>query len=493
MTDIKRLVTLLQDKDLLIDAQGTDITTNIERLANDSRKVGPNDVFIAIRGELVDGHLFIEKAVKNGAIAVVCEVMPEEARLRFPGIALIRVHNARAALAELAAYQYGYPSRSLDMIGITGTNGKTTTAFLTHHLFTETGTPCGLLSTVEYRVGTDRLDASHTTPDALATNALLHRMVEAQCRACVMEVSSHALVQDRVRAIEYAAGVFTNLSQDHLDYHGTMDAYLNAKKLLFDHLRPEATAIYNLDDSAGERMIADTKASTLSYGLNPKAAISGEVIRNTIEGLELAINGVSRRFRLVGHFNAYNLLAAYATGKASGYSDAELLDVLAAAPPVPGRFELIRGSKHRYVIVDYAHTPDALENVLTTIRETMPAGSELWCIFGCGGDRDKGKRPIMGRIAEQRSDRLIVTSDNPRTEDPELILKDIEAGIASPQKALWITDRRTAIYEAAARSSPGDVVLIAGKGHETYQVLGTEIISFDDREEARSAFNAKET
>ena len=488
MHTIKRLVALLQEHNLLVDNTGTDITTNIERLANDSREVGPNDVFIAIRGEAVDGHLFIEKAVKNGAIAVVCEVMPEEASTRFPGIAFIRVHNARAALAELAANHYGYPARSLDMIGITGTNGKTTTAFLIHHMVSSIGRTSGLLSTVEYRIGSTTLEATHTTPDTLATNQLLRRMVEASCDACVMEVSSHALVQDRVRAIAYRVGVFTNLTQDHLDYHGSMEAYLEAKKILFDHLSPEAHAIYNMDDHAGKQMIADTRAHRLSYGLTPAASIPGRIVSNLISGLELDIEGATRTYQLVGQFNAYNLLAAYATGKALGYDRDTLVDALASAPPVPGRFEIIRGSHNRVVIVDYAHTPDALENVLRSIRQTMPPGAALWSIFGCGGDRDKGKRPLMGHIAEQLSDHLVVTSDNPRNEDPLHILEDIKTGISAPRNALWIPDRREAITEAAAKSSAGDVILIAGKGHETYQIIQSEIISFDDREEARIAF-----
>ena len=490
MNDIARLSALLQEKNLLVATKGTDIPTTIERLANDSREVGPNDVFIAIRGEAVDGHLFIEKAVKNGAIAVVCEVMPEEALTRFPGTAFIKVSNARAALAELAAYHTGYPARSLEMIGITGTNGKTTTAFLIHHMLSSIGRTSGLLSTVEYRIGSATLEATHTTPDALATNQLLRRMVGASCDACVMEVSSHALIQDRVRAIEYRVGIFTNLSQDHLDYHGSMDEYLRAKKVLFDHLEPKAHAVYNADDKAGLRMISDTSAQTVSYGLHPGATIHGHIVQNTINGLVLDIESITSSFQLVGHFNAYNLLGAYAAGKVLGYDRDTLLRALTSAPPVPGRFEIIRGSNNRVVIVDYAHTPDALKNVLHTIRQTMPEGSALWSVFGCGGDRDQGKRPLMGQIAEQLSDHLVVTSDNPRNEDPVQILEDIKTGISEPQRALWIPSRRKAIQEAAARSSAGDVILIAGKGHEAYQIIQSEIISFDDREEARIAFEA---
>ena len=488
MTHLERLSRLLQDSNLLIEQSGQHKTTNIERPANDSRKVGPNDVFVAIKGEHFDGHLFIEKAVKNGAIAVVCEVMPEEALTRFPGVAFIRVHNARAALAELAAFHYNYPSRSLDMIGITGTNGKTTTAFLVHHMLQSLGNPCGLLSTIEYRIGSEILEASHTTPDTLELNRMLQLMLDQACRACVMEVSSHALDQDRVRAIDYAVGIFTNLTQDHLDYHGTMDAYLGAKKILFDGLMPGTTAVYNADDPHGESIVANTAASTLSFGMFTQADIRGFIIRNGLSGLELEIEGSARRYRLVGEFNALNLLAAYATGRALGYERDDILMALESAPPVPGRFEILKVQGKRHVVIDYAHTPDALENVLQTIRHTMNPDSILWCIFGCGGDRDSGKRPLMGQIAEQYSDQLIVTSDNPRTEDPERILDDIKKGISRPEQALWIMNRREAIQEAASRSADGDVILIAGKGHENYQVIGTETIPFDDKAEARNAF-----
>lgn len=488
MTNIKRLVSLLQDHNLAAKLVGPDITTNIERPANDSRKVGPNDVFVAIKGELFDGHLFIEKAVKNGAIAVVCEVMPEEAHVRFPGVAFIQVGNARAALAELAADYYSYPARSLDMIGITGTNGKTTTAFLVHHMLNALGHTSGLISTIEYRIGTQTREATHTTPDTLELNNLLQSMLDQACQACVMEVSSHALSQDRVRAIDYAAGIFTNLTQDHLDYHGTMDAYLEAKKILFDGLGPNSTAIYNQDDPHGNAIVADTAASKLSFGMFTRADIQGFIIKNALHGLELEIEGSARRYKLVGQFNALNLLAAYSTGRALGYERDEILEALEFAPPVPGRFEILKMHNNRYVVIDYAHTPDALENVLQTIRHTMNPDAVLWCIFGCGGDRDAGKRPLMGQIAERFADQIIVTSDNPRTEDPEQIIHDIQKGLQEPENALLITNRREAIQAAASQSSKGDVILIAGKGHETYQVIGTETLPFDDKKEAIQAF-----
>ena len=460
----------------------------IDHLVYDSRKVEAGGLFVAIKGTQADGHLFIEKAVQNGAIAVVCEAMPVEAHTRFPGIAFAQVHDARAALAELSAAFYGDPARQLDMIGITGTNGKTTTAFLVHHLLTMLGQKTGLISTVSYKIGQNDIPATHTTPDALDTARMLRQMVDEGCGACVMEVSSHALEQERVRTIPYRTAVFTNLSQDHLDYHETMEAYFSAKKRLFDGLKPRSVAVYNRDDPAGEGMVADSRAEKLSYGLHPEADIRGEVLENALEGLMLSIEGSARRYNLVGGFNAYNLMAAYGVGKSLGYDGAEIVNELAAASPVPGRFERISVSRGRYVVVDYAHTPDALENVLRTARETRGDSSKLWCLMGCGGDRDASKRPVMGEIAERLADHVIVTSDNPRTEDPAGILDDIKIGFTAPDRAAWIVDRREAIKASADRSAPGDVILIAGKGHEPYQVVGTEKRPFDDREEAIKAF-----
>ena len=478
----------LKAGNLVVDTQGFFDKVYIDQLANDSRKVGPNALFVAIKGGLADGHLFIDKAVQNGAIAIVCEAIPADASTRFPGIAFIRVIDARAALAEMAALFYDNPAQSLEMIGVTGTNGKTTTAYLVFDLLTRLGRKVGLLSTVEYRIGSRVEPASHTTPDVLDTNRMLREMVDAGCSVCVMEVSSHALEQERVRGISYKVAVFTNLSQDHLDYHKTMQAYLAAKKRLFDGLDAEASAIFNLDDDAGLEMVRDCRATLLSYGIEQRALIEGRLFSNELEGLELSVDGQTQRFKLVGRFNAYNLLASYGTALALGYDKHEILATLAQVNPVPGRFEILLLSRHRYVIVDYAHTPDALKNVLLTILKTRPAGSVLWCVFGCGGDRDAGKRPLMGQIAEAYADRVIVTSDNPRTESPEAILEDIKEGMEHPEKAFWIANRKEAILYAASSASEGDVVLIAGKGHEDYQVIGTERIHFDDREEAIAAF-----
>jgi UDP-N-acetylmuramoyl-L-alanyl-D-glutamate--2,6-diaminopimelate ligase len=460
----------------------------IDHLANDSRKVGTGGLYIAIRGEQADGHLFIDKAVQNGAVAVVCEAMPDEVSQRFPGIACIPVTSSRAALAELAAAWYGDPAHALTMVGVTGTNGKTTTTFLVHYLLTTLGQTTGLMGTIQYRFGGAPVEATHTTPDALDLHRMLRQMVDAGCTACVMEVSSHALDQERVRGIPYQVAVFSNLTQDHLDYHQTFTQYFQAKKTLFDGLQPGATALYNDDDPAGADMVAATKARKLAFGQSPAADLRMQVLENRVEGLRLRIQGRERLFRLVGQFNAYNLVAAFGVGIALGYDPDRVLEALATAPPVPGRFEQFRFGDGTTVIVDYAHTPDALEKVLRTLRDLRPPGASLWCLFGCGGNRDAGKRPLMGALAEQYADNVVVTSDNPRTEDPEAILHDIRRGLAHPEAAYWIVDRRAAIGFVARQARPGDVVLVAGKGHENYQILGQQKVSLDDREEVRQQF-----
>jgi UDP-N-acetylmuramoyl-L-alanyl-D-glutamate--2,6-diaminopimelate ligase len=491
---MKSLSTLLQRLDgagLVLRKQGPATDVDIDRLAYDSRKVGPGGLFIAIHGEKLDGHLFIDKAVLNGAIAIVCEAMPAEAQTRFPGIAFVQVNDGRAALAELAAAFYGDPSHSLKLIGTTGTNGKTTTTYLLHDLLTTLGETAGMLGTIEYRFGGPPVPATHTTPDALDLNRMLREMVDAGCTACAMEVSSHALAQNRVRALQFDVAIFTNLTRDHLDYHHSFQAYRSAKQQLFIQLGPEAHALYNVDDPAGPDMVAYTQARAYAYGLAETADFRAEVLENSIDGLRLRIDGSERRFQLVGLFNVYNLLAAYAAVRALGYPQDTVLDALAGAPPVPGRFEKIDFADGTTAIIDYAHTPDALENVLTTVRATKPAGASLWCIFGCGGDRDPVKRRIMGSIAERYADRVVVTSDNPRTEDPEAIMNEIRRGMDRPSEALWFVNRREAIEAAAAQARPGDVVLVAGKGHEPYQIIGTEKLPFDDREEVRRAFSAR--
>ncbi len=486
--EIRSLIGRLDATGLLSRATGIADDLVVDRLTQDSREVGPGTLFVAVRGGSADGHLFIDKAVNNGAIAVICEAVPGDAESRFPGTAFMEVTDSRSALAEAAALLHHDPSFELRVVGITGTNGKTTTAFLVHHLLNALGHRCGLIGTVQTDLGAGPEPSSMTTPDALVLQRALRSMRDNGCSTCAMEVSSHALDQNRVRSIAFDIAVFTNLTPEHLDYHPTIEAYAQAKKRLFDGLDRGATALFNADDPAGPRMVADTSAASISYGRDTTASIRVEIIENSVKGLRLRMDGREGRFRLVGLFNAYNLAAAYGTGLALGLHEEAVFEALQQASPVPGRFEQIHGSRDRTIVVDYAHTPDALENVLQTMVDLRPKGARLWCVFGCGGDRDRTKRPVMGRIAERYADEVIVTSDNPRTEEPGSILEDIRKGMAHPEKARWIVDRRSAIQAAAEESAAGDVVLIAGKGHETYQIIGAQKLTFDDREEARIAF-----
>ncbi|MFB6231229.1 MAG: UDP-N-acetylmuramoyl-L-alanyl-D-glutamate--2,6-diaminopimelate ligase [Salinibacter sp.] len=463
-------------------------TLTIDHLADDSRAVDPGGGFVAIRGVDADGHSFIDMAVEQGARLVVCEAAPAQTRERFPEAVFARVRDSRKALAEGAAALYGDPAEALRLVGVTGTNGKTTVAYLVHHLLEALGPTTGLLSTIKVRTGAGTTTMDLTTPGPLKLHRTLRQMVEAGCTACVMEVSSHALDQERVYGLDYDAALFTNLTVDHLDYHGTLEAYREAKKKLFDGLGAGATALYNADDEAGSMMVADTEAAAVSYALDRAADVEATVLESRIDGLRLRTDGRERRFRLAGRFNAYNLAAAYGVGTALGHAPDEVLDALAGAPPVPGRFEPLHFDDGRTVVVDYAHTPDALENILRAVRETMPEAAALWCVFGCGGDRDPTKRPTMGRIAERRADRVIVTSDNPRTEDPEAILDDIRHGVDQPAEMDWIVDREAAIRAAARKAGSEAVVVIAGKGHETTQTIGTDTRPFDDREMARRYF-----
>lgn len=463
-------------------------TLTIDHLAEDSRAVEPGGGFVAIRGVDADGHSFIDMAVEKGARLVVCEAVPDRARERYAGAVFARVTDSRVALAEAAAAVYGDPADELRLVGVTGTNGKTTVAYLVYHVLEALGVSTGLLSTIEVRAGTETTEMDLTTPGPLPLHRTLREMVEAGCTACAMEVSSHALDQDRVHGLDYEVALFTNLTVDHLNYHGTPQAYRSAKKKLFDGLEVDATALYNADDEAGPTMVADTDAAVVSFALDRAADLEATVLESRVDGLRLRIDGRERRFRLAGRFNAYNLTAAYGAGRALGYGSEAVLDALADAPPVPGRFEQLRFEDGPTVVVDYAHTPDALEKLLLAVRETLPEGATLWCVFGCGGDRDPSKREAMGRIAEQHADRAIVTSDNPRTEKPEAILDDIRRGVRRPDAMQWIVDREAAIRTVAQAAAPGDVVVIAGKGHETTQTIGTERRPFDDRKMARAYF-----
>lgn len=460
----------------------------VEHLTDDSRTVEAGGAFVAVRGTAADGHTFIESAVEAGAKLVVCETVPEAARERFPATHFVDVSDARVVLAEMAAALYNDPSDALRMVGVTGTNGKTTVAYLLHHLLDALGETAGLISTVEVRTGADTDEAALTTPGPVELQRTLRRMVDRDCTACAMEVSSHALDQDRVHGIDYEVGIFTNLTADHLDYHGTPLAYRLAKKKLFDELGPDATALYNADDEDGSEMVADTTATPMSFSLDRSADVHVEIRDSGLDGLRLVIDGQECAVRLAGRFNAYNVAAAYGTGRALGHDADAVLDALETASPAPGRFEQLLSEDGPTVIVDYAHTPDALDRVLQTAREMKPAGTTLRCVFGCGGDRDPSKRRTMGRIAEQRADRVIVTSDNPRTEEPESILNDIRRGVSRPAEMHWVVDREAAIRTAAEEAGPDDVVVIAGKGHESYQIIGTEKRPFDDRDIARQYF-----
>lgn len=456
-----------------------------DHLAFDSRVVGPSGCFVAFRGVTTDGHRFIDKAVQNGATAIVCEAAPEGPVP--PGVARIRVTDSRRALSVLASAWHGRPAMAMDVVGVTGTNGKTTTAWIISQALDRAGHPAGFIGTT----GVGRPGAiepsSHTTPDPLSLHAAFADLLTTGCTHVAMEVSSHALAQDRVHGVSFRAAVFTNLTRDHLDYHADFDDYLEAKRRLFRSLAPDSVAVLHADDPAHERMAAGCAAPVMTFGTGDRADVRYEILSDGMDGLELRLDGARQRFELAGRFNAANLAAAYSALRALGVSAGEALSALSHARPAPGRFEVIRRPDDRFAIVDYAHTPDALENVLRAARPLVTGSARLWCVFGCGGDRDRGKRPIMGRIAETLADAVVVTSDNPRTEDPEAILFDIRAGMARPDSAAWLVDRREAIRSALGAAGPGDVVLVAGKGHEPYQVVGTEHLPFDDRREIMDA------
>ena len=477
---------------LLIAFDGApDIT--FDRLTADSREVGSTDGFVAIRGASTDGHLFIDKAVSNGATAIVCEAeRMDRMSIRSAGArepALIRVTDSRRAWVELASLAHDDPGTRLTMSAVTGTNGKTTIATLLQRVLHHSGRACGLIGTTGVFDGIATHGATHTTPSPDRFHAHLQTMLANRCSHVCIEASSHAIDQHRFRMQDVDLAVFTNLSRDHLDYHGSESNYFEAKKALFDALSSDAVAITNLDDPCGERILSDCAARHVTIGGPDSGAdITWKITDESLGGLEIELDGDRRRYRLAGAYNAFNLAAVYAAARELGIERNEALDLLAECPPVRGRFEQIRAEEGRTVIIDYAHTPDALENVLKTVRTSLTDGATLWCLFGCGGDRDRGKRPEMGRIAEMLADRVIVTSDNPRSEKPEDILTDIRAGMHAPERATWLVGRREAIQYAAASLAPGDTLVLAGKGHETTQTLADGTIHFDDREEARHAF-----
>jgi UDP-N-acetylmuramoyl-L-alanyl-D-glutamate--2,6-diaminopimelate ligase len=456
-------------------------STNLEvkDLQIDSRKVAPGSVFIAIKGAVSDGHQFIETAIGNGAIVIVCEDVPT---LMNEGITYLQVENCNEAVAYMAHHYYGEPSLKLKLVGVTGTNGKTTVATLLYKLFTKLGYKCGLISTVQNQVGATVVPSTHTTPDAISLQALLHQMVEAHCTHVFMEVSSHAIHQHRTTALEFVGGLFTNITHDHLDYHKSFDEYIRVKKKFFDQLSSAAFAISNLDDKRGEVMLQNTAARKYFYSLRTIADFKGKVLENSLTGLIMTVNDIEVHFRLIGEFNAYNILAVYGAAICLGENSQEVLTTLSITTGAEGRFDYIVSDKKVIAIVDYAHTPDALQNVLHTIKNLRSGNEQVITIVGCGGDRDKAKRPIMAEVACELSDRVILTSDNPRSEDPLDILKDMEAGLnsAARRKSISIADRKEAIKTAVSFAKPSDILLIAGKGHEKYQEIKGVKHPFDD-------------
>jgi UDP-N-acetylmuramoyl-L-alanyl-D-glutamate--2,6-diaminopimelate ligase len=469
---------------LLIDCKPINmlgnIKKNIEKLAFDSRAVIPDTLFFAVRGTQNDGHRFIDIAIEKGATAIVCEEIPETTH---ENIAYIQVKDSSEALAFIAATFYDYPSKKLKLLGVTGTNGKTTVATLSFRLFRSLGYKCGLISTVENRIEDTVLPAKMTTPDALTIQELMTEMVAQGCTHCFMEASSHAIVQNRVAGLDFDVAVFTNITHDHLDYHKTFDNYIAAKKKLFDDLPAHATAITNIDDKRGLVMLQNTKAKRMSYALKADADFKARILADSFDGLQLFIENKEVWFRLIGLFNAYNLMAIYGAAVVLGEEKDVILTHLSKITAATGRFEQIVSKDKKRAIVDYAHTPDALENVLQTIHEIRQRSQQIITVVGCGGDRDKTKRPEMAKIAVKMSDIAIFTSDNPRSEEPQAILDDMLAGlsIAQQQQVIIIADRKEAIKTAIRLAKPDDIILVAGKGHENYQEIKGVKYDFDDR------------
>ena len=462
-----------------------DPETEIGGLTYDSRNFRPGDCFFAIRGTQSDGHDYIPMAVGKGAAAVVCEQLPAEPA---EGVVYVVVPDSAGAMADLAAAFYGFPSRELKLVGITGTNGKTTTVTLLYDLVRGLGYRAGLISTVVYKVDGREIEATHTTPDPIRLNAMMREMADAGCEFCFMECSSHAIVQERTRGLDFAGGIFSNITHDHLDYHKTFAEYIRAKKRFFDGLPKGAFALTNADDRNGMVMVQNTAAAVSTYSLRGMADFRCRIIEMHLDGMLLRIDGQELWTGLLGRFNAYNLLAVYGAAVLLGLDRGEVLRVLSTLHPVSGRFEIIRAENGTVAVVDYAHTPDALENVLRTIEEIRTPAQQLIVVCGCGGDRDRTKRPEMAAIAVKYASTAIFTSDNPRHESPEAILDEMVAGLQPGTRYVRITDRAEAIRTAVLLSRPGDILLVAGKGHETYQILGDVKHHFDDREEVRKAF-----
>jgi len=459
-----------------------DTSAEVNGLYIDSRKVNAGSAFIAVKGTTSDGHDFIDKAIALGAIVIVCEQIHVDKK---QGVTYVQVKDSAKAVGQLADAFYDQPSAQLKVVGITGTNGKTTTATLLYNLFETLGYKSGLISTVQNYIHKEREDATHTTPDAIAIHALMAKMVGAGCEYVFMEVSSHAIHQHRIEGIRFAGGVFTNITHDHLDYHKTFDEYIRVKKSFFDGLPSSAFALTNADDKRGMVMLQNTQAQKNAYSLKAPTQIKGKVLENNLTGLVMIVDNHEAHFRLIGTFNAYNLLAVYGSAVLLGADKMQVLAVMSNLHGAPGRFETYMSPTEKVLgIVDYAHTPDALINVLATINQLRVKGQQVITVVGCGGDRDKTKRPIMAQVACEHSDKAILTADNPRSEDPEAILDEMEAGLsfAQKRKALRITDRKEAIKTACILAQHEDIILVAGKGHETYQEIKGIKYHFDDKE-----------
>jgi UDP-N-acetylmuramoyl-L-alanyl-D-glutamate--2,6-diaminopimelate ligase len=455
---------------------------SIDNLQTDSRLAGPGTLFIALKGTHTDGHQYIPTVIAAGAVAIVCEDLPANLQ---EDVTYIQVEDSAASAGIIAHNFNGQPSERVKLVGVTGTNGKTTIATLLHKLFSELGYKCGLLSTVQNHIGDRIVPATHTTPDALHLNALLKEMADAGCTHVFMETSSHAIHQHRVAGLRYAGGIFSNITQDHLDYHKTFEEYIRVKKSFFDSLPSDAFAISNADDKRGVVMLQNTNAKKYYYSLKTLAEFKGRILENNLTGLVMTVNDQEVHFRLIGEFNAYNLLAVYGAGLCLGEDKSEVLRVLSTLSGAEGRFDYVVSPKEKVIgIVDYAHTPDALINVLATIQKLRKGHEKIITVMGAGGDRDTTKRPLMGAAAAEYSDRVIITSDNPRSEDPEQIIREVEAGLntAAKRKYISITDRKEAIRTAISLAGPEDILLIAGKGHEKYQEIKGVKHPFDDKQ-----------
>ncbi len=443
-------------------------------------------MFFAVKGLLTDGHLYINNAIEKGAKVIICEKIPDE--LLSEDVTYVQIENFKYQMAKIVGNFYDHPDKSIKLIGVTGTNGKTTIATLLYNLMMKMGIKSGLLSTIENKIGERTLKSTHTTPDVINLNKLIKNMREDGCEYIFMEVSSHAIDQDRISDLDFDGAIFTNLTHDHLDYHGTFAEYLKTKKKFFDNLKNDAFALTNIDDRNGKVMVQNSKARIFTYSLKQMADYKGKILQNSILGLQLKINGKEAFFKLPGEFNAYNLLAIYGTFSTLGFDETEILIKMSELESATGRFEIIFNPENsKYAICDYAHTPDALKNILITLQKTKEKGQKIITVFGAGGDRDKTKRPEMGKIAAQLSNLVIITSDNPRSEDPESIIRDIKSGIEEEklENVIEITDRRQAIKTALKISSKNDIILIAGKGHEDYQEIKGKKLPFSDKEEIK--------